>query len=230
MWTPRPVVVQRILERALEYSVVMVRGTPASGKSILMNLIYEHATANLPHLSLHMFRGWPMNLSFTESQNYLEEVLGFAREELFEARNTIVFIDDAQSTYYDEELWSFLKMLDSDGASFILFCSYGSPGPEPVEMKSGTPPSLGPLQRISLQWKENPSKDPPVGLLLLKDEADDLISRFCTRNANKPAFSSELSDHLYKISGGHAGALAGLVETVANDRASTPLTVTYFWH
>lgn len=209
----------------------MVRGTPASGKSILMNLIHEHATRNLPHLRLHVFRGWPSDMSFAESQNYLEKMLGFARDHLFKARNTIICIDDAQSTYYDDELWSFLKMLDSAGASFILFCSYGSPGPEPVEVRSGTPPIFGRLQRISLQWGENTSMDPPIGLLLLKDEADDLIFRCCAQNANKPVLSSELSDLLYKISGGHAGALSGLVETVINDHASTPpSTVTYVWH
>lgn len=207
----------------------MVRGTPASGKSILMNLIHEHATRNLPHLMLHVFGGWPSDMSFAESQNYLEKMLGFARDMLFKARNTIICIDDAQSTYYDEELWSFLKMLDSAGASFILFCSYGSPGPEPVEMKSGTSPIFGRLQRISLKWGK--TMDPPIGLLLLKYEADDLIFRCCAQNANKAVLSSELSDLLYKISAGHAGALSGLVETVINDHASTSLsTVTYVWH
>lgn len=222
---------QRILERALKHSVLLVRGTPASGKTILMNLIHEHVTKNLPHLRLHISRGWPSNLSFAESQNYLENMLGLARDQLFKAHDTIICIDDAQSTYYDEELWSFLKILDSGGASFILFRSYGIAGPEPVEVKSGTPPRFGKLQRISLQWEENPSMDPPIGLLLLRDEAYDLISRCCAQNANKPVISSEFSELLYKLSGGHAGALSGLVETVVNDHASTPLLkVTYVWH
>lgn len=110
-------------------------------------------------------------------------------------------------------------MLNLGSATFILFCSYGSPGPEPVDVKSGTPPIFGQLQRISLQWEESPSMDPPIGLLLLKDEADDLIARVCAQNANQPVLSSELSDLLYKISGGHAGAFAGLVEIVINDHA-----------
>lgn len=196
-----------------------------------MNLICKHATTHLPHLKLHMLRGWPPNMNFEQSQNYLDKSLGLERNSLITARNTIICIDDAQSTYYDDEFWSFLKMLSSDSATFILFCSYGNPGPEPVEVKSGTPPIFGQLQRISLQWEESPSMDPPIGLLLLKDEADDLIARCCAQNANQPVLSSELSDLLYKISGGHAGALAGLVETVINDHASTPLsTVINVWH
>lgn len=208
----------------------MVRGTPASGKSVLMNLINEHARLHLPHLKLHVLRGWPSNMSFIQSRKYLDETLGFERDMLFNARNTVICIDDAQSTYYDEEFWSFIKMLDSGSASFILFCSYGSPGPEPVQVKSGTPPIFGRVQRISLQWEENPSMDPPIGLLLLKDEANDLIARCCSQNANLPVFSPELSDLLYKISGGHAGALSGLVETVLHDHASTsPSTMINVW-
>lgn len=38
---------------------------------------------------------------------------------------------NTQSTYYDEEKWSFFKILDSVGVLFILFCAYGSPEPEP---------------------------------------------------------------------------------------------------
>jgi hypothetical protein len=40
---------------------------------------------------------------------------------------------------YDNYLWSLPKILEK-GAYFILFSSYGSPGPVPVEMKTGTPP------------------------------------------------------------------------------------------
>lgn len=38
---------------------------------------------------------------------------------------------------------------------------------------------------------------------------------------NYPALSTELTDLIIKISGGHAGALAGLVETIITDNAST---------
>ena len=93
--------------------------------------------------------------SLQKFENILAKRWG-PRDQLFNARNTLICIDDAQSTYYDEELWSFLKMLDSASASFIIFCSYGSPGPEPVEIKSGTSPIFGQLQRISLQLEENP--------------------------------------------------------------------------
>ena len=60
--------------------------------------------------------------------------------------------------------------------------------------------------------------NPPIGLLLLKDKADDLIARCCAQDESKPVLSSELS---CKNFGGHAGELSGLVEIVINDHAGT---------
>lgn len=95
VWAPRPVVVERLLERALSQSVIRVRGTPSSGKTVLMHLFHEKIARNLPGLKFHVTRGWPDHLSFEGSQRFLEERLGVPRDELLSAKNTIVLIDDA---------------------------------------------------------------------------------------------------------------------------------------
>ncbi|KAF8243921.1 hypothetical protein K440DRAFT_663821 [Wilcoxina mikolae CBS 423.85] len=203
-WTPRPVVVEEILKRAFKYQVVLVRGTPACGKTILMNLIHRHIIEKHPTFRVYEFWGWPAGMSDADSKEYLERRVQMSLPELLVAQDTVVFIDDAQSSYYDNHLWSLFKILDS-GAYFILFSSYGSPGPFPVEAKSGTPPIFCADQRISLHWESTSVTERPIGILLAKDEADDLITRYCINNQNRPQLSADLRDLLVTISGGHAG-------------------------
>lgn len=133
--------------------------------------------------------------------------------EIFTAQDRVIFIDDAQSSYYDDTLWGVLKLMEPGfGAYLVLFSAYGSPGPYPVQMKTGTPLAPKVEQRISLNWESG--GDPPLGLLLKPDEAKDLLSRACAYNVDRPTLSEDLCDLLFNISGGHAGALSGLFETI----------------
>lgn len=134
-------------------------------------------------------------------------------DEIFVAQDRVIFIDDAQSSYYDDTIWGVFKLMEPNfGAYFVLFSSYGSPGPYPVQTKIGAPPVLKAQQRISLNWESG--GDSPLGLLLKPDEAKDLLYRACAYNADRPILSEDLCDLLFNISGGHAGALSGLVETI----------------
>lgn len=87
-------------------------------------------------------------MSHPESKAYLEQDIG--GNPLF-TEETVVFIDDAQPSYYDDELWSSFKLLEMDSAIFVLFSSCGSPGRFPAELKTGTPPLFCLTQRINLQ-------------------------------------------------------------------------------
>lgn len=117
-------------------------------------------------------------------------------------------------------LWSTFKEL-ATGAYFILFSSYGSAGASPVEVKHGTSPIFLPSQRISLEWEDHHDLDAPVGLLLKRNEADDLIRRLCKVEPDNPELDQELGDQLFELSAGHAGALAGLVESIVTHHVST---------
>lgn len=70
------------------------------------------------------------------------------------------------------------------GAYFVLFSTYGNPGPYPVRMKSGIPLVLKAQQRISFNWES--AGDPLLGLLFKPDEAKDPLSRACVNNADRP--------------------------------------------
>ena len=222
-WSPRPVVVEGILERAFKYRVVLVRGTPACGKTILMYLIRRHILEKYPALRVTTFYGWPAGMRGGDSRKHLESKTRTPLARILCAQDMVVFIDDAQSSYYDGSLWHFLKCLGPDrGAYFILFSSYGSPGPSLVEVEVGTPPVFGPGQMISLRWGKGSLTERSIGILLRKDEAEDVVTRYCINSPNPLRFSRDLQDHLITLSKGHAGALNGLIETVANNNASIP--------
>lgn len=162
------------------------------------------------------------------SRAYLEQYMG-GDPRL--AKDSLVFIDDAQSSYYDDYLWSYFKVLEMDSALFVLFSSYGSPGKNPAEVKTGTPPIFCPAQRISLQYNSSDGDDEkPIRILLDNDEAHDLVSRLLSSKPTQPTLTDDLMHYVILISGGHAGALAGLLETIFIDPVSIHfLTADHFY-
>lgn len=76
-----------------------------------------------------------------------------------------------------------------------------------------------PEQRISLNKEQHPGNK-PIGILLEKDEAEDLAARFLETQSNGPHLEEGLTTYIRLISCGHGGALAGLLETVFWDPTS----------
>lgn len=219
-------VVSRLYERVLKHRIVLVRGTPASGKTILIHLLHSYILQQNTHFKVHVFSGWPAGMRNNESFAHIESLVGIGMNEIFVAQDRVIFIDDAQSSYYDDAFWGFLKLVEPGfGAYFVLFSAYGSPGPYPVQMKTGTPPVLKAQQRITLNWELE--SESSLGLLLKDDEAHDLMSRACTYNADRPTLSEELRNLLFKISGGHAGALSGLVDTIITNNVRKLFYIVY---
>lgn len=203
-----------IFNRALEYQTILVRGTPACGKTVLMRLTHKYVLEQFPHYKVHVVDIWPQNMSSDKSRAYIKQTIG--QDPQF-AKNSLVFIDDAQSSYYDDYLWSRFKMLDMGSALFVLFSSYGSPGRTPAEVKTGTPPIFCPAQRINLQQENFNDDEKPVRILLDNYEAHDLVARLLLSQPTRPTLTNDLMDYVISISGGHAGALAGLIETIILD-------------
>lgn len=139
--------------------------------------------------------------------------------------NTIILIDEGQETYHDYELWQSFKLKTQSSAIFILFSSYGSAGELPATFL-GTPEPLLPAQRISFVWEpicDSPAAphEFPVGLYLQAEEAIDLIKRY-PQPGGTIVFATGACQYLTEISGGHAGALAGLVEQITTNKVSIP--------
>lgn len=208
-WTPRLHVVTEIFNSALKYQTILLRGTPACGKTVLLRLIHRHVLEHFPHYKVHTDTviGWLQGMSTNKSRAYMEQQLG-GDPQL--AKDSLVLIDD-------DQLWSCFKVLEMDSALFVLFSSFGSPGRYPAEVKTDTPPIFCPAQRISLQQEGSDDDDDdekPVLILLENDEAHDLLSRLLLSLSTQPTLTNYLIDYVILISGGHAGALAGLLETI----------------
>ena len=138
---------------------------------------------------------------------------------------TIILIDEGQETYRDFTLWQQFKLKSEFFAIFILFSSYGSAGAHPATFP-GTPEPLLPAQRISFLWEpicDSPAAphEFPVGLYLQAEEAIDLIKRY-PQPGGTIVFATDACKYLFEISGGHAGALAGLVEQITINKVSIP--------
>jgi hypothetical protein len=126
---------------------------------------------------------------------------------------TFILFDNGQDTYWDEQLWeNFFKdhQQRPNGYRIILFSSYGSPTKRPVKYAHGTPPLVPPRARISLQRQNHPSIGEPVGLLLTREEFDDVVE-----HADKVILDPHLQDFIFESTDGHVGAVICILEALS---------------
>ena len=218
---------KRIVARAIHYRVILVRGTPGCGKSILLELVAWYLKNNRPEFKVINILQWNSLPGNPRSETLLKYHTGMTYRGTLNSPNTIILIDEGQETYRDYALWQAFKLKSPSSAIFILFSSYGSAGELPVEFR-GTPEPLRPAQRISFLWEprigdpEAALHDSPVGLYLQAEEAIDLIKRYPQPGGTNVFFATDACKYLFEISGGHAGALAGLVEQITTNKVSIP--------
>lgn len=187
-------------------SALQVRGTPASGKSTLAELLAEHIKAKEPKPNLVVVPAWShegnRNLS---GERYLTENYRYDP-----AGRNIVIIDEAQLTYWDTALWnSVLKPITPESPNrFILFASYGSPNRRPsVE---GTPMLIQSPQHISLRPIEHGDGIPSAGLLLSTDEFNDMIQQ----RYPVERFTQDFLNYVHEATAGQTGAVKDFLDVV----------------
>ena len=223
-WTPRVEVVGRIVARVHIHRLILVRGTPGSGKSILLRLIAKHMEVNHPEVDVKIILMWTQAPGAKKSEQVIQHHTSYTYDGLLNSPKTMVLIDEGQETYSDAILWSQFKIHGNSSAMFIIFSAYGSAGAYPASIP-GTLAGLVPLQRISLSWEPKISnldevalEEMPVGLYLQPHEAADLIDRFRPTDKSRPNFENDACQYLTEMSGGHAGALGGLLEQIMNNK------------
>jgi hypothetical protein len=130
---------------------------------------------------------------------------------LFNATNLVILINEAQKTYHYAQLWGIIKDFPTGGGPFlVMFAARGSLTSRPVELGAITPPYLPASQRISMAWSGDDENE-PAGLNLLEAEAYDMVACISKAKAYDIAFEQQLQDELYRMSGGHVGAMAALI-------------------
>ena len=130
---PRTKLVDEIVARVQQYHIIVVRGTPTSGKTTLMELVANKLLKIYGHEHpIHILYGWNQkDVQQAAGWNaYLKQETG-VRGDHWRSYRACLLLDEAQPSYWDDELWAalFKSILPVVGYPFvILFSSYGSPG------------------------------------------------------------------------------------------------------
>ncbi|RAL10076.1 uncharacterized protein BO97DRAFT_147755 [Aspergillus homomorphus CBS 101889] len=193
--TPSPIaertgLITEIFRRLEDSAIVRISGTPASGKTTLMRLMMKSLMID-PKNTQHIYALYSWIPAKVENmggfQKYLNEMTGKDADEWL-GYPAYLFIDEAQTSYEDTDLWSYLfkSVTPKSKCRIVLFTSYGSPdeGAEGFfQLKSPetTQMTFGKAQQISLRPDLTVIPDhKPVGMLLDETEsmklAEDLIN------------------------------------------------------
>ena len=127
---------------------------------------------------------------------------------------TYILFDNAQDTYWDTALWeSFFKdhQQRRNGYRIILFCSYGSATKRILDYDHGTPFLVRPRARVSLRRTTVAAGCEPVGLLLNREEFDDVVDR-----SPVVLLGPDLQDFIFDSTDGHVGAVISMLEALSS--------------
>ncbi|KAL5365252.1 hypothetical protein BJX96DRAFT_8757 [Aspergillus floccosus] len=226
--------VQEIFERLRQFAIVRINATPASGKTTLMKLMIRHLLRTPGHEPAYKLTGWESDEVKMAGgwANYLEKRTGVHGDNWI-SHSAYLFIDEAQQTYWDTELWAalFKEITPFSKCRVLLLTSYGSPNQAGEEFPNPrfrtTPMVFHAAQHISL--KPDDSVRPnfrPVGLLLSEHETIKLVGD-CMKFRHSSAFTGAITDSfkhgVWEITQGHAGLTASFCEILAGSAGSNKL-------
>lgn len=203
-----------------ESGAVHVRGTPATGKTTLAQLIAVWLTTR--HFTVLYMDDWQVDANARTLLVKRCHEAGYKRVQewnfLSPVNDNLVFIiDEAQATYENSHLWYAIiksRIGQSMGPRFCLFSSYGSPTTgSPQYPPRITPPILSYRHRVSLTSSANENKY-KVSLFYNRSEFEDAVTRFCQLSTVEYALDRELRDYLFSLTSGHPGMVRSTLEFI----------------
>lgn len=216
--------VSKLAEIVDSQNIIHVRGTPASGKSILSLLLRDYYRRQ--GRTVFWLRPWTQKLDELDSE---DPWMNFAqiirrsyptlkrKQDIF-ADGNVVILDEAQRSYDDDVLWNDIIKAIRGGTGYsiklCLFCSYGSPstGMPYNKRDYGTPVDFGPTQRVSLTPSVEPGS-PPIGLFFNKDEFEVVVTKLCSRQlVEKYTIDRDARKYIFDLTSGHPGAVRSIVD------------------
>jgi hypothetical protein len=186
---------------------LQVRGTPASGKSMLARYLAHHIYQQEPSTTIIFITVWYPEAVNGDWQRYLRVKYGWVP-----GQRTIFIFDDAQTSYQDTDLWlQFFKELPRHNTDFaIAFASYGSPTSR-IDI-GGTPFIVTDSQRVTLRHTNNDGLG-TVGLLFSELEFNELVVKKFPPPLGH-SFDPLLLKDIFQLSGGHVGAIHELLDAI----------------
>ena len=220
---PRTETVQELARMLDDERVVLVRGTPTSGKSTLARLLdryYERH--NVPSVCID---SWPQT-GYSSFRGILVEQArdsGYpwvTRKNLYSC-DIVFIIDEAQMSYHDHGLWlGFVKCQASryNGPRVCLFCSYGSPSGTTANLGPGSPVGfIGIQKRVSLTVSSIPHAS-SICLFYNRAEIDDTIGRLCCNIRRPLSLDDDARDYIFDLTNGQPGAVDAIVAVLRQVR------------
>jgi len=186
-----------------------VRGTPASGKTSLAQLVSRYIRQQEPPTNVIWIQGWSCDKVEAKGGwgQYFETEKGWDK-----AAETVFVFDEAQTSYDDANLWNnFFKSIHNyDNCRAIVFASYGSASARISIV--GTPIYITDVQRVTLRALQHQDGLPPVGLFFTRMEFTDLVSKLYP--STKYRFDASFFNALFDLTEGHAGAIHGFMTII----------------
>ena len=213
---PRTNTVKRLADILDEEWVVLVRGTPSTGKTTLAHLLRDYYKARGDPVVY--IRGWKEDLDATSYLTSRCKRAGYPgiRIDFFLNVDVIFILDEAQDSYFDLDLWDFIKAKNDQrrGPKFCLFSSYGSPANGMVINKQRfTPPFLGPTKRVSIICSPIASS-PDICLFYNEAEFEDVVRRYCMDPTTPLSLHKDAQKYLLSMTCGHPGAVASMLSYI----------------
>lgn len=196
--------------------IVLARGTPASGKSTLANLLYQYYFRK--KVPVVLIDTWPKSSAIGGIRYLLELAHEAGWRDLNRATikdaDIVWIFDEAQMTYDDTDIWlGFVKYQHGriDGPRICAFSSYGSPNTGPQEYCAGSPlADLGVRHRVSITPSRLPNS-PSIALFYTREEFDDVIARVCADYRCRLKLEPEAAEYIFELTSGHPGAVASIM-------------------
>ena len=232
--------VDEMIERVQEFHIIRVCGTPASGKTILSQLVANKLLEMYGHMiPIYTMMGWGMEIIQPIGwKEHLRQQTGVHGQK-WRTYPAYLLLDEAQESHWDGELWAdlFKYIQPIVGCPFvILFSSYGSPnsgyaGFQETYLK--TPMVFALDSRFQCDHTKSVSSDMatstqvgrrPVGLLLEEHEAMHIPTKYPPGvNVPFPPLSADLKKYIFLISDGHVGFVTSLVHAFKEVPVSVPM-------
>jgi hypothetical protein len=186
--------------------MIQVRGTPASGKSVLAMLLHEYMLIREPDTRVVRVPIWKEESEMEKRGGWRNWLSAKWTDE----DDSVLIVDEAQASYWDRDFWldTIKQMKRTTPYRIITFASYGSTGSNPA---LATPFFAQPSQIVGLQ-----SIDGKIQLLLSKEEFLDFVNTAFL----SPRFDSALLDSFYDLMNGHVGACYDVLNVIYEDVVS----------